>query len=179
MGEKNPGGWWDYDSTWLQRDEDADFIAHARTDLPAALEALEEAQGLPTDGEICHSCGSAVAAVWHARDEEWEAVVGGPGGIRCVRCFAAEAEQKGIHLAFVTVPLKGNWTTELAEAQGKLEAVRALALEPGHAVIDHTNWHNALDRILSKECSCGGPSTHPCGPTCKYPYTDERSKEGE
>jgi hypothetical protein len=44
MGEKNPGGWWDYDSTWLQRDEDADFIAHARSDLPATLEALEEAQ---------------------------------------------------------------------------------------------------------------------------------------
>ena len=22
-------------------------------------------------------------------------------------------------------------------------------------------------------CICGGPSTHPCGPTCNYPYTDE------
>ena len=39
------------------------------------------------------------------------------------------------------------------EAQGKLEAIQALTLEPGHAVVDHITWHNALHRILrgSKE----------------------------
>ena len=42
---------------------------------------------------------------------------------------------------------------QLSEAQGKLEAIKALTLEPGHAVVDHITWHNELHRILggSKE----------------------------
>jgi hypothetical protein len=90
---------------------------------------------------------------------------------------------------------------QLAEAQGKLDAVEehVMALRPFAAFAVHIDprspddaellpdlsiayFRNAkasYDALLHfKECSCGGPSTHPCGPTCKYPYTDE-SKEGE
>ena len=82
--------------------KDADFIAHARSDLPAALEALAEAQG---------------------------------------KLGALEAE-----------------------ARGWMDSERA--------------WYcrTQIVRILSK-CSCGAPSTHPCGPNCKYPYTDQPKEE--
>jgi hypothetical protein len=107
-------------------------------DLAEARMERDTAKGLPTDGETCDSCGSAVAAVWHARDEEWEAVVGGPGGIRCVRCFAAEAGQKGIHLAFVTVPFEGNWTT------GLLAALEALEEAQGHWRRCEEGWNKVI-----------------------------------
>ena len=88
---------------------------------------LAEAKGLPTDSEICQRCGSAVALVWHASDEDWEKVVGGPGGLRCASCFAAEAREKGIHLAFLAVPLKDGWT-EPQQERCRLEGCNA-ALE--------------------------------------------------
>jgi hypothetical protein len=146
-----------------ERSHFAEEYPSAHANILSLERQLAEARGLPTDGEICHSCGSAVAAVWHARDEEWEAVVGGPGGIRCVRCFAAEAEQKGIHLAFVTVSFEEDWTTDLHEALGKLDAVRelkdisvgefqkesGLTLEPNNPTL---TWYiKRLDRILSKK----------------------------
>jgi hypothetical protein len=103
---------------WLTAEERRDLKRYHYTtepvyrDLAEARMERDAAKGLPTDGEICDSCGSAVAIVWHARDIEWEAVVGGSTGLRCPRCFAAEAEQKGISLAFVAVLLEENWAKE-------------------------------------------------------------------
>ncbi len=86
----------------------------------AKLEALAEraeqecdaAKGLPTDSEVCHSCRSAVALIWAAKNEDWDKVVGGPSGIRCAKCFAAEAEKCGINLAYIAVPLADGWRTD-------------------------------------------------------------------
>ena len=89
-------------------------VAGDRIELLA--EELAEAKGLPTDGEVCQSCGSAVALVWHARDEDWNRVIGGPNGIRCARCFVAEAWEKcHIYFAFLAVPLRDGWTKLIDE----------------------------------------------------------------
>jgi hypothetical protein len=85
---------------------------------------LAEAKGLPTDSEVCHSCGSAVAVVWAAKDEDWRKVVGGPGGILCPKCFDSRAEKRGLVFAYIAVPLADGWRTDWYEAQGKLDAVQ-------------------------------------------------------
>ena len=84
-------GWQNY----LTQEEQRDLKRYRYTTEPVyqslaeARMECDKAKGLPTDEEICESCSAAVAVVWHARDEEWEAVIGGPGGLRCTRCFAA------------------------------------------------------------------------------------------
>ena len=77
-----------------------------------AEQECEAAKGLPTDSEVCHSCRSAVALIWAAKNEDWDKVVGGPSGIRCAKCFAAEAEKCGINLAYIAVPLADGWRTD-------------------------------------------------------------------
>jgi hypothetical protein len=51
--------------------------------------------------EHCHKCGNPVGVIWTAPDELWQAVMGTPGGIRCIRCFDEEAEAKGRLLRWV------------------------------------------------------------------------------
>jgi hypothetical protein len=95
-------------------------VVHLRAENGRLQERVEEAEqerdaakGLPTDSEVCQSCGSAVALVWAARDQDWLMVVGHPGGLLCPKCFAEKAWQHhGISLAFLAVPLEDGWSTE-------------------------------------------------------------------
>ena len=76
---------------------------------------------------------------WRACETGWNKVIKqAEGFLRERNRYKALAERRG---------------EALEEAQGKLEAIQALTLEPGHAVVDHITWHNALHRILrgSKE----------------------------
>ena len=83
-------------------------------ELAALREQVATARGLPTDGEVCQSCGSAVKVVWHVPDEVWREVIGGPAGLRCPDCFKEEAFAKtGTMYAFLAVPLVDGWVRQL------------------------------------------------------------------
>jgi hypothetical protein len=65
-----------------------------------------------------------------------------------------QAGEAGTHLAETIKALAAERVAALEaleEAQGKLEAIQALTLEAGHAVVDHITCHTALHRILFKE----------------------------
>lgn len=58
------------------------------------------------ESEVCFSCGRPVEVVWHVPDWIWEAVIDGPGGIRCPRCFVKQHyDSTGRNLRFVGGPL--------------------------------------------------------------------------
>ena len=83
------------------------------------------------------------AAKWTGHDH-WQ----------CTACVAALEALEEAQLAYrVASTMLDEVVVERDEAQGKLEEIQALTLEPGHAVVDHITWHNALHRILrgSKE----------------------------
>lgn len=79
--------------------------AEAKALASRALSALREFAPCSTippreDGEHCQCCGRAYDAVWRAPDALWANVTGRDdrGGLRCMPCFAAEAEARGISL---------------------------------------------------------------------------------
>lgn len=51
--------------------------------------------------EICRACGRPVGLVWTTEDALWNDVVGGPHGIRCIPCFDAELEHRGLFVRWV------------------------------------------------------------------------------
>lgn len=55
--------------------------------------------------EICANCGrpvsNAIHTYWLASDNLWEQVNGQSGGVLCPRCFAQQAEEMGISVAWV------------------------------------------------------------------------------
>lgn len=127
-GITNPDGTKGYEPYFMKADRRNEQL---RKQLKRAKDDLAKARGLPTDSEMCQSCGSAVVLVWHATDEDWEKVVGDPAGLRCARCFAAKALEKGINLAFLAVPLENGWTepqAHVARLEGE-KAVLAAALD--------------------------------------------------
>jgi hypothetical protein len=46
--------------------------------------------------EICEECGRPVGLVWVAPDDLWLEVAEADTGIRCIPCFDAELERRGI-----------------------------------------------------------------------------------
>jgi hypothetical protein len=54
------------------------------------------------EGEHCQICGKEYNYVWNTSDELWKKVTGitNGSGLRCMSCFASEAEKKGIFLAW-------------------------------------------------------------------------------
>ena len=48
--------------------------------------------------EVCRRCGADVGLVWSAPNEMWNALVGSPNGIICVKCFDRLARTFGIIL---------------------------------------------------------------------------------
>ncbi len=98
--------------------------ARLQARVEEAKQERDAAKGLPTECEVCHSCGSAVALIWAAKDEDWNEVVGSPGGIRCAKCFAAEAERRGLNLAYIAVPLADGWRTDWYGYKALAEQVR-------------------------------------------------------
>lgn len=50
--------------------------------------------------EICHRCGRPVEAVFLAEDVLWDELIGGPAGIRCIRCFDLMCAERGIIVAW-------------------------------------------------------------------------------
>jgi hypothetical protein len=64
--------------------------------------------------EFCEQCGRSVDLVWHASDELWAEIVGGPTGVRCPRCFDAECYRRGKFIRWVPcvvrIRLDGDWT---------------------------------------------------------------------
>ncbi len=100
--------------------------------------ALAEAKGLPTDGEICQSCGSAVTVIWAVKDKDWRELIGGPGGILCPRCFTDRAARRGEAFAFLAVPFTQGWSTEWYDLEAANErkdaALRAFEVDFGHFV---------------------------------------------
>jgi len=59
------------------------------------------------DGEICGKCGRPVSlscpSYWLATDFLWDLIEGGPGGVRCIPCFVADADESCIHVWFLAV----------------------------------------------------------------------------
>lgn len=51
--------------------------------------------------QFCHRCGRRDGLIWWAPDELWTQIMGGPGGVRCVRCFDRECQERGIGLLWV------------------------------------------------------------------------------
>lgn len=74
----------------------------------------------PGDGEVCKRCGWLVAAScptwWSAPDALWNEVEGGPGGIRCIRCFTEDCEAKGVTVYWRAV-VDGGEAKEPSEAE--------------------------------------------------------------
>lgn len=75
---------------------------------------------------------------------------------------------------------------EVSRLQAKLEAVEEEAESMKNWAEDSQRpkvWNHKVSQacnrilaILKGECTCGAPPMQPCGPTCKYPYADERAK---
>ncbi len=49
------------------------------------------------DGECCEFCGQPYP-LWHAPDDLWGDLMGGPGGLCCIRCFDWLARRRGLWL---------------------------------------------------------------------------------
>lgn len=79
--------------------------------------------GVDEGGEVCKKCGQFVATTcpswWSAPDALWNEVEGGPGGIRCIRCFTEDCEAKGI------------WVYWQAVVDGRAASVQPEANSPG------------------------------------------------
>lgn len=70
-------------------------------------------------GEICDRCGRPASGpfghtgrwptesltYWFAPNDLWNEVEGGPTGIRCPRCFTADAEAHGTAIGWVAGPV--------------------------------------------------------------------------
>lgn len=50
--------------------------------------------------EICRECGRPVGLVWLAPNDLWLAVFGTEAGIRCIPCFNAELESRGVYVSW-------------------------------------------------------------------------------
>ena len=57
--------------------------------------------------EVCFDCGRPVSRCtptwWHASDELWELVVGGPGGVLCAACFTHRCRALGVTVSWQPV----------------------------------------------------------------------------
>lgn len=87
------------------------------------VEYAPVSSGVDEGGEVCKKCGQFVATTcpswWSAPDALWNEVEGGPGGIRCIRCFTEDCEAKGI------------WVYWQAVVDGRAASVQPEANSPG------------------------------------------------
>lgn len=74
--------------------------------------------------EVCDECGRPVGLVWLTVNELWSQVVGSDAGIRCVGCFDAELERRGVSACWLPVSL------DQADDVAKGEMVIPLAFLP-------------------------------------------------
>lgn len=73
--------------------------------------------------EICQRCGRPASTglgdtYWFAPNPLWNEVNGSPNGIRCPRCFHADAKAKGIPVAWMAGPVGGgieDWLVSMGD----------------------------------------------------------------
>ena len=146
--------------------ENLDFIVHAKADISWLVERLKEARA----GHKRLSQRLAESIIQRKRLKRERDEV--RAELKAAR-HVLEMDDPRLLKAVQTIE---RVLKERDESRGKLEAVEALDC------FDHIHSTTVFlphcprcqfDRILrGEDCICGGPSTHPCGPACKYPYTD-------
>jgi len=113
---------------------DADFIAHARSDVPALADAVLRLVGKP-GSERCGDCGRHYLVVWAAPNELWNRIWGDGSGMLCPDCFSKRCEAAGVLPFFVCFPehVRVDAVLRLAEENERLRRIIHEAIDNADA----------------------------------------------